>query len=57
MGNFETITNIIAFNQEQEDLARAEDLKPEGNCPYCEWPLNINNNGVVACPICQRIWS
>lgn len=53
---YNTIKECIEFNKEQEEKGKQEMEKPEGNCPYCEWPLSVNSQGQKSCPICERIW-
>ena len=50
----ETLQNIINFNRAQPD-GDEEDVEG-GMCPYDAWPLNENEDGYKACPICERIW-
>jgi len=50
----ETLQNIINFNKAQKD-GDEEDVE-NSMCPYDWWPLNENEKGYKACPICERIW-
>lgn len=52
---FETLKNIIEYNKEQEIIGRDEAMNPT-ECPYDEWPLNIDSQGNKSCPICGRVW-
>uniref|UniRef100_A0A6M3IPI6 Uncharacterized protein n=1 Tax=viral metagenome TaxID=1070528 RepID=A0A6M3IPI6_9ZZZZ len=52
---FEQLINIAEYNREQERIGEELAREPT-ECPYDEWPLDINSKGERSCPICERIW-
>ena len=51
---FEIIKSALEFNAKQPSI----DKEDVGNnmCPYCIWPLKVNEDGEKVCPMCNRVW-
>ena len=50
----ETLKNIIAFNKAQPSVE--QEALDNNECPYDDWPLDVNSKGEKSCPICGRVW-
>ncbi len=48
---YEQLKNILDSNREQEELEKQEAMNP-AKCPVCNYPLEVNKEGELACPIC-----
>ena len=51
---FSGVLATLKSNRAQKTI---EEEELERNmCPYCLWPLKINDRGEKSCPICNRVW-